>query len=209
MIRKIIFKDNKTEIAMPVAPAEYSVSNGMRIESINLYGVGDINLAGRPLPDNIKLTVMFPSKKYPFLNSGARTNPDYYINYFKKWVKNKTVVRYIVSGTKVNKPVLIEDFTYGEKDGTNDVYADITLREYKELKKVSVSVKKNKSRPKATTSQATRKHKVIRGDTLWAISRKYYGDATLCWKLAKYNKIKNANLIYVGQTITIPEVTKL
>ena len=55
---------------------------------------------------------------------------------------------------------------------------------------------------KATT------YTVKKGDTLWAISKKYLGNG------AKYNlifnankgKIKNPNLIYVGQVLTIPAV---
>lgn len=41
-----------------------------------------------------------------------------------------TVVRWLVSGTPVNAAVLLEGVTYREQDGTNDLYADITLRQY-------------------------------------------------------------------------------
>lgn len=43
-------------------------------------------------------------------------------------------------------------------------------------------------------------HKVVKGDTLWALSRKY---GTTVDAIAKLNKIKNPNLIYVGQVLTI------
>ena len=41
---------------------------------------------------------------------------------------------------------------------------------------------------------------MAKGDTLWGICRRYYGDGQLAWKLAEANGIKNANLIYPGQT---------
>lgn len=45
---------------------------------------------------------------------------------------------------------------------------------------------------------------VVRGDTLRKIARRY----GISWHvLADVNKIKNANLIYVGQVLTIPDVT--
>jgi LysM repeat protein len=45
---------------------------------------------------------------------------------------------------------------------------------------------------------------VQRGDTLGKIARRF----GISWRvLADVNKIKNANLIYVGQVLTIPEVT--
>lgn len=47
---------------------------------------------------------------------------------------------------------------------------------------------------------ATVTHKVVKGDTLWALSRKY---GTTVDAIAKLNNIKNVNLIYVGQVLTI------
>lgn len=49
-------------------------------------------------------------------------------------------------------------------------------------------------------------HKVISGDTLSMLCRRYYGSGTAAYynALAKYNSIKNPHLIYVGQTIRIP-----
>ena len=47
---------------------------------------------------------------------------------------------------------------------------------------------------------ATVTHKVVKGDTLWALSRKY---GTTVDAIAKLNNIKNPNLIYVGQVLTI------
>ena len=52
-------------------------------------------------------------------------------------------------------------------------------------------------------------YKVASGDTLWGICRKFYSAPTLCWKLAKYNGIQNANLIYPGQILKIPEKKEL
>ena len=47
------------------------------------------------------------------------------------------------------------------------------------------------------------------GDTLWGICRTFYGDGTLAYKLADYNGIKNANLIYDGDTLKLPEKSLL
>ena len=47
---------------------------------------------------------------------------------------------------------------------------------------------------------ATVKHKVVRGDTLSALAKKY---GTTVNAIAKLNNIKNVNRIYVGQVLTI------
>jgi nucleoid-associated protein YgaU len=49
---------------------------------------------------------------------------------------------------------------------------------------------------------------IEKGDTLWAISTKYYDDGSKYTHIVDANieVIKDANLIYPGQTIRIPEV---
>ena len=47
---------------------------------------------------------------------------------------------------------------------------------------------------------------VIKGDTLWGIAKRYYGDGSLYTKIAAANseKISNPNLIFPGQVLIIP-----
>jgi N-acetylmuramoyl-L-alanine amidase len=47
------------------------------------------------------------------------------------------------------------------------------------------------------------KHTVTSGDTLSAISQKYFGDTSHTDELAAANNLTNKHLIYVGQTLTI------
>jgi LysM repeat protein len=51
------------------------------------------------------------------------------------------------------------------------------------------------------TAFAETQHKVVSGDTLWAIG---VANNTTWQALAAYNNIQNPNLIFVGQDITIP-----
>ena len=46
---------------------------------------------------------------------------------------------------------------------------------------------------------------MVRGDSLWAICKRVYGDSSLAYKLATANGIKNPNLIYPGQVLTLPD----
>lgn len=49
-----------------------------------------------------------------------------------------------------------------------------------------------------------RKYKVKSGDTLSGISKKFYGTVSKYHMLAQVNHIKNPNLIFIGQILTIP-----
>ena len=73
----------------------------------------------------------------------------------------------------------ITNFAYGEKDGTGDVYYSMDLLEYRPIT-IPVINENNSSNTQKT-------HKVVKGDSLWAIAQKYYGKGSL------YPKIKDAN----------------
>ena len=63
------------------------------------------------------------------------------------------------------------------------------------------------SRPAQTTPKVeTRTYTIKSGDTLWAIATKYYGNGAEYTKIynANRNVISNPDLIFPGQTITIP-----
>ncbi len=58
--------------------------------------------------------------------------------------------------------------------------------------------------------EVVKKHEVSKGETLWGISDKYYGDPFKWEKIynANLDKIANPNLIYPSDEITIPEMTE-
>lgn len=45
---------------------------------------------------------------------------------------------------------------------------------------------------------------VVKGDTLWAISKRFYGNGNRYPEIAKANNIKNPDIIHVGQKLLIP-----
>lgn len=104
----------------------------------------------------------------------------------------------------VNAPVLIEDITYGEQDGTGDVYATISIRKYRQLSVVATQNTGNSTRTAETAATTCKSYTIKSGDTLSAICRDEYGDANLYEALADYNSIKNPNLIYAGDTLQLP-----
>ncbi len=51
------------------------------------------------------------------------------------------------------------------------------------------------------------KYVVKKGDYLWTISERKYGSGYNYVDIAKKNKLKNKDLLFVGQVLTLPEVT--
>lgn len=209
MQRKFIFKDGNREILLPVTPPSFTVEHGINVETINIHTLGDVNIAGYNTLATIRIECMFPAQEYPFALSNG--DPYVLVGYFEKWINDHAILRFIVSDTPTNVPVLVQSISYTEQDGTGDVYATITLREYRELNAVKIEAKGSGNASRAISSATVKasSYTVKKGDTLSAICRKFYGNASLYPKLAKVNNIKNANLIYVGQVLTMPEKNKL
>lgn len=204
---KFIFKDTEKnkEMVLPVTPPSFDVSHGINIETINIHKLGDVILPGYGTLSSIRVDCMFPSKKYSFNQPKTNLDPYTYTKKFRAWCDNHTVLRFIISDTSINVQVLISDITYGEKDGSGDVYATINLREYRKLSIVQTNKTGNKSRAAEKSTPGTGGYVIKQGDTLNSICRKYYGNTSLSSKLASYNNIKNPNLIYAGTKITLPD----
>ena len=119
MKRKFIFKDGDREFQLPVTPPSFSVEHGIRIETLNIHTLGDVNIAGYGTLAALKIECMFPSPASPFAVDG--TDPYTYVDYFLKWCDARTVLRFVISDTPINIPVLVESINYSDRTGTNDV----------------------------------------------------------------------------------------
>ena len=133
MLRLITFLEEAAgvELVLPVTPSSYQWAHEAAIETVTVDQLGDLNFfGGKRMGSTTLHDCLLPAQAYPFLSPGAGTNPWLYLEQLERWVDKGTVVRWLVSGTPVNAAVLLEGVTYREQDGTNDLYADITLRQY-------------------------------------------------------------------------------
>ncbi len=209
--RKLSFLNATTNetLVLPVTPESFEVSHGINIETVNIHTAGDVVIAGCGTLPTFKIDCMFPASNYTFNNEETNCDDPYsYVWKLEEWCDNRTVLRFIVSEV-LNAPVLIEDIVYGERDGTNDVYATLTLRKYRELTAAQNDDTGNSSRSDDASAETPETYTIQSGDTLWAICRKFYGEPTIYQKLADYNGIKNPNLIYAGDTLKIPDKSLL
>ena len=69
--------------------------------------------------------------------------------------------------------------------------------------------KAKKEKPvKKVTKRRVIIHKIVKGDTLWAIAKRYVNNPYRYRELAKLSKIKNPNRIYPGNKVRIIIYTK-
>lgn len=211
MPRQFIFKNLATgrQITLPVTPSAYTIAHSMELSVENMHGVGEVVMGGNRKADSYSLEFMLPVRKYPFNLPGTNLNPFVYIEFFQVAANAKHTLQYMISDTPVLATVLVENITYGEKDGSGDVYCTLTLRRQVQIAGGANDTAALARKTEATQGQEVRQYRVVQNDTLSAICRKVYGNANLYGKVAAYNGIKNPHLIYPGQLIKLPPAERL
>lgn len=207
---QIIFRHMKTntELIMPVTPPDFYVEEGRQIENLSMTETGEVNLPGLRKLFNERMEFLLPSSARNYTAGSWTGEPYAVVDRLTEWSNGGDVLRLIVTDTPVNVPVLLGAVRHGQKDGTGDVYVTLELRRYRELAEESTEVDPdtgNKGRAVFQERREETSYTVEKGDTLWGICRRTYGDGSLAWKLAEANGIKNANLIFPGQVVKLPD----
>ncbi|EQF28871.1 lysM domain protein [Clostridioides difficile CD160] len=196
----------------PILPPSFEINGNATINTSNILGVGDIAVFGGLGLKTIELSSFFPNQEYSFCNYNGFPKPYDCVNLIQGWMKEGFILRFIITETNVNFECIIADFNYKEQDCSRDVYFTLSLKEYKRIKISKVNAKDDDLSSSIDlpitkgfeTKQKT--HKVIEGDTLFKIAKKYYGNGDLWQKIYKANKdkIKNPNIIQNGWILIIP-----
>lgn len=223
MITEIWFKkdDASDEVAirLPVLPSEYERVTSTSYEDSSVLSLGNVAIFKSNGLTKMSFSSFFPAKYYPFCAYTDIKDPYDYVSYLKDWKNKGTVIRVILTGTDINQQMKITDFTYGENDGTGDVYYTVDFVEHRQIIIPKITTETTTQRPTTTTTTTTntttntttqKTHKVVSGDCLWNIAKKYYGKGSEYPKIqnantTKYPSLKNnPNYIQVGWELIIP-----
>ena len=211
---EIIFLNTRTgeQLTMPVTPPGYQVEAGRLVESLDMAQTGQVNLPGLEALFNEEQEFLLPSGRRNYTAAGYGGDPYAVVDRLAAWSLAGDVLRYIVTETPVNVPVLLAPVRYGESGGAGDVTVRLVLRQYRDLAAETTEQTATGNAGRSAAPAAVKpagSYTVAKGDTLWGIARRQYGDGALAYKLASYNGIKNADLIYAGQRIALPDKSQL
>ena len=217
-------KDDTDVFRFPVIPSAFQINGKSILNNTNIHSKGTVTTFGGRELKEIELTSFFPNKNhnYSFVNFTDYLDSYESVKKIRNWQVDGEKLRLIITDTNINMLVLIDDFSWGEQDGTRDVYYSLTLKEYREIKistdkSTNTSTNSNTNSSSSTSSSDTtnktstaKTHKVKKGDTLWAICRKYYGSTSTATitKLrnknkSKYPSLAKSTVIQIGWVLTL------
>jgi LysM repeat protein len=216
------------KLLLPIAPSKLQLKINNQNNQIILINDGEINILKKPKLTDIDFDVSIPQVKYPFATyKNGFKDASYFLNEFETLKTSQKPFQFIVSRTlpngkmlfDTNMKVSMEDYKTKEdaKDGF-DITVSISLKQYKDYGTKTCNITFASSKPKATVMAAraadtspapkstAKTYTVVKGDCLWNIAKKFYGNGSQYTKIANANqdKIKSPNLIYPGQVLTIP-----
>ena len=228
------FKVGSDVLTFPITPPSLKIKVGSNNKVVTLINEGDINILKSPSLIEVEFEARFPMRKYPY----SREVSDFqtYFDTFKMLKEEKKSFRFIVARTTPNGKrtwdtnllMAIEEMELNEDaEQGDDVLITFQLKQYKEYGVVTIKTPETTSTTTSTSEQArptenkataSETYTVKKGDCLWNIAKKFYGNGSLYTKIYEANKTviestaqkygkassSNGHWIYPDTVLTIP-----
>ena len=215
-------------VLLPIPPSKLELKINNQNKTYDLINNSQINVLKNPGLSSLEFEAVLPNVKYPFARyKNGFQNAKYYLGILENLKVNKSAFQFIVvrkfpDGKSIydtNIKVALEDYTITDTtDEGFDTKVKIKLKQYREYSTKTVKVTIKQYKPPVVTRTVTtnntttatkpsgQNYTVKRGDCLWNIAKKFYGNGSKYTTIynANRDKIKNPNLIYPGQVLWIP-----
>lgn len=218
---EIYLGTDNDKIRFPVVPPSIGVNRSNNIDTESVIKLGEVPIFNGTSLKTIEFTSFFPNQEYSFCDYTGFMKPYEFSEKIQKWMYEGKPLRIIVTDSPTNMQCLIQQFDTVEQDGTRDLYFTLNLLEYRPIEVPNLSSSntssnsnntQNTSRPNEVNTNSNNQqktHKVVRGDTLYDIAKKYYGNGNLYPKIKEANKTKypslaKNNIIQVKWELIIP-----
>lgn len=211
------------DVLLPIAPSKVQTSIKNKNKTVDLANDLEVNILSYAGLTELSFTVLLPAVQYPFASyPNGFQNISYYLGKIKA-LKNSQkpfLFRCSRDGTVMDELferemlVSLEEYQIVEDANEGmDVTVAITLKQYREYGSELLNIVEKSTgniaslqTKRAAKTNVPKTYTVKKGDCLWNIAKKYLGDGSRYTEIYKLNqeKIKNPNLIYAGQVLTMP-----
>ncbi len=217
----------------PVAPEKIQLKVANNNKTMVLMDGSEINILKDAGLSEISFSLLLPNTRYPFaVYKSGFERAGYFLEQIETLKLEKKpfqfiVVRQFPDGKRLyntNIKVSLEDYQIEDNAGDGfDVRVAVRLKQYRdygakvcELSSGSGSAASSLKQTRPTESspapvQQNKTYRVVKGDCMWLIAQKFYGNGNLYEKIYEANKSVLAGrsprcLIFVGDVLTIPVI---
>lgn len=205
-------------LQLPILPEKLKVSSPGKNKTAIVLGIGEVLLLRLKGLRSVSWDSFFPASSAPYV-TGSIITPVEAVRAIQSARDSCEPVQFTLSGSDldINTQMGVEDFSYDERFGAvGDIYYSIKLSEWKDYspRRLILSDSGTKTAAAETpkerggaTPVVPKTYTVVRGDSLWAISKRLYGSGSKWTDIYSANKGTigaNPNKIYPGQVFTIP-----
>ena len=204
-------------LVLPVAPSKIETKIKGNNKTVNLINEGNINILKLPELTEFSFDALLPNSKYPFAVND--TKPNVFLSKFESLMVGRRPFQLIIIRTNPRNEILfatnikvsLEEYKIKEdaKDGF-DITVALDFKQYKDYGTKVARIVGNQATQEnvrsADSAPEAKTHKVVKGDCLWNLAKKYLGDGSRYNEIYELNKdiVSNPNRIYVGQTLKLP-----
>ena len=182
-------------IRIPILPEQIKFESG-KTTFVN-YDI--MNRGEVAVPTGTELSAYSWESEFPgqfrkdsSLLRGSWKPPKEYHDILEDWKAKGTKINLMVTGYPINTDVYVESYTGAGAGAFGDIAYELTLIEARDLTLLSPTKESKPTIRRA--AKKTNTYTIKSGDTLWAISKKFYGSGS------KWQKIYNANKNIIEKT---------
>ncbi len=219
------YDNDKKVYCIPVLPETIQITVKGKSQSIDISNFGEALVKGKREGMAISFSSFFPKSYGATYCACAKSqfkSPAAWHSWMIALENGKLPCHFVLEGSplKLNMYVVIQSYKASEEGGdVGTISYTVEMKEYrvpevtkyKVTTKVEKKKKKTKAKKKSSGKRVDNKKKpktytVKKGDCLWNIAKKFYGNGAQYKKIynANKNKIKNPNIIQIGWKLTIP-----
>ncbi|MEJ3716707.1 LysM peptidoglycan-binding domain-containing protein [Paenibacillus polymyxa] len=197
----------------PVNPEEVTISRQKGFDTTTILSYGEFDFPQGEKVKEISFSSFFPKEYNPaYCTYEDIPDPQEAMNMLNGFLLSKSPLRFIITETAVNVPVIIASHNSTFRGGEyGDVNFDLSLRTWSEMKvakKAGTGSKSAAVNKKSRTDMKEKKktYTVKSGDSLSKIAKLELGDSSQWSRIYQFNKKiigKNPNAIKPGQKLVL------
>lgn len=200
----LIWYDNGAErLSLPVNPAQMTLTRTQETRELRTIAGEPLHLACGPGLLTVSFRTFLPAADSRFYDG---TPPETALAMLERWQSGRRPVRLIIPEEGINDAFLLTALTRTLAEGDRDTGLALTLREYVFASVLASALHRAGAgglKARADERALPRTYTVRRGDTLWAIAVRFYGDGTRWRALAQKNGVADPRQLPVGKVLTL------